>query len=174
MPFDKTFNRLTNGVLFIDGKNTYGKIEEIQNPEVKAKMIDHKVSGMNGTLELPSGLDKMEASCKSNGPFPELQAISMDPWTAHTFMFRGSMENFTGQDRTSQVPYVCTWMGTCKGSKIGDIKQHENMDITYNFNITYVKLEVNGVVKFEIDIINNIHKVNGVDLLATYKNNVGL
>lgn len=174
MPFDKTMNRMTNGVLYIDGRSCYGKIEEVMLPDVVVKMIDHKVNGMNGTLELPTGIDKIEASCKSNGPFPELQKVSLDPWTAHTYMFRGSMENYTGQQRTSQVPYVVTWMGTPKGSKLGDTRQHENIDITYKFNVTYVKLEVNGVVEVEIDVINNIHKVGGVDLLAKYKADVGL
>jgi len=174
MAFDKTFNRLTTAVLYIDGKNTYGKVEEVNNPDVKSKMIDHKTLGMNGTLELPSGMDKMEASFKTNGPFPEVQAMSADPWTPHTLMFRGNLENFTGQARTSQVPYVCIWKGTFKGASLGDAKQHENMGMNYTFNVSYVKLEVDGVARIEIDIINNIHKVNGVDMLGLAKSNLGL
>jgi P2 family phage contractile tail tube protein len=172
--YDKNFSRLNNGVLFLDGNNTYGKVEEVNNPEIKAKMTDHKVLGMNGTLELPSGLDKMEASFKLNGPLDEVSAISADVKTSHDFMFRGSLESYKGQSVVAQRPYVCSWKGTFKNSPGGNQKQHENPELNYSVNVTYYKLTIDGVVMVEIDIINNIHKVKGVDQLAQYKQNLGL
>lgn len=174
MAYDRSLNRLTVGILYFNGNNTFGKVEEINLPDVVAKMIDHKVSGMNGTMELPTGLDKMTSSFKTNGPFKEIIAAAMDIWSVNTFMFRGNLENYIGGERGSQVPYVLTYRGTFKGGKGGDIKQHENIDLMYNINVTYMKLEINGVAQYEIDIINNVHKVLGVDLLATQNRNLGL
>lgn len=172
--FNKNFSRLTNGVLFIDSKNTYGKAEEVNNPEIKAKMTDHKTLGMVGTLELPSGLDKMEGSFKLNGPLANISAMSADVKTSHELIFRGNLEGYQGQSLVSQRPYVCIWKGTFKNSPGGNQKQHENIELNYTLNVTYYKLIIDGEVMCEIDIVNNIHKVDGVDLLAKYKNNVGL
>lgn len=174
MAFDKKIVRMTNGILFIDGQCTYGIVEEVNNPEVKAKMSDHKVLGMNGTIELSSGLDKMEASFKLNGPSEDVSAMATDVKTPHSFVFRGNAEYYVGDKKVAERPYVASWNGTFKNAKMGDQKQHENTELTYTINVSYAKLTINGVVKFEIDIINNIHKSNGVDLLATYKQNVGL
>lgn len=174
MPFDKNFSRLQNAVLHLDGNNLYGKCEEVQNPEIKAKMTDHKTLGMNGTLELSSGLDKMEGSFKLNGPVEEVAAMAADVKTQHEFIFRGNQEVYRGQTKVADRPYVVIWRGTFKNSKLGDQKQHENMELNYTVNVTYVKLVVNNVAKLEIDVINNIHRVDGVDLLAAYRQNLGL
>jgi P2 family phage contractile tail tube protein len=174
MSYDKKYSRLTNGNLFVDGNNMYAKVEEITNPEVKASMSDHKVLGGIGKIELPNGYDKMEASFKLNGPLDEIAAMSANVKSSHEVIFRGSVEGFSGQDIVSERPYVCIWRGTFKNSPGGAQKQHENVELMYTMNITYYKLMINGVSLVEIDIVNNILKVNGVDLLAKYRANLGL
>jgi len=77
--FDNNFHKLTNGVLYLNGNSTYGKTEEINNPKITAKMIEHKVAGMVGTVQLSSGYDKMEASFKLNGPVPEIASSPFKP-----------------------------------------------------------------------------------------------
>ena len=174
MAYDKRYSRLTNGVLFIDGNNAYGKVEEVNNPEITAKVVEHKVLGGVGTVKLPSGYDAMEASFKLNGPLDEVAAMSADIKTSHEIIFRGSVEGYNGQDIVSERPYVCIWRGTFAKSPGGAQKQHENVELMYPMNITYYKLMIDGVSLAEIDFVNNILKVNGVDKLAKYKANVGL
>jgi P2 family phage contractile tail tube protein len=172
--YDKKYSRLTNGVLFIDGNCTYAKVEEIMNPEIKAKLVEHKVLGSVGTVKLSSGYDAMEASFKLNGPLDEVNAMSANVKKSHELIFRGSIEGFGGQDITSERPYVCIWRGTFTNSPGGAQKQHENIEFNYNLSITYYKLMIDGVTLVELDFVNNILKVMGVDLLAKYKANVGL
>src|SRR4051812_34713117 len=126
MAFDGKFQKMTNAVLFIDGNRAYGKVEEINNPKIVAKMVEHKVCGMNGTLELPSGLDKMEASFKLNGPLEEVSSMSANVKQAHTFTFRGNMELYDGQNKVADRAYTVIFKGTFKESPLGDQKQHEN------------------------------------------------
>ena len=40
-------------------------------------------------------------------------------------------------------------------------------------SVTYAKLIVNKVELFEIDVLQNIYKVNVVDMLSTFKKNIG-
>lgn len=174
MSFDKNFSRLQNANVFYDGNSLYAKVEEFNNPEIKAKMSDHKVLGMNGTLELASGLDKMEFSIKFNGPCDEVSADSGDVHTQHEFIFRGNNEVYRGQTKVADRPYVVVCRGTFKNSSLGNQKQHENVELNYSLNCTYVKLQIAQKVLLEIDIINNIHIVDGVDTLAAYRQNLGL
>ena len=39
--------------------------------------------------------------------------------------------------------------------------------------VTYAKLVVNGAEIFEIDVLENIYKVSVVDMLKTFKKNIG-
>jgi P2 family phage contractile tail tube protein len=41
-------------------------------------------------------------------------------------------------------------------------------------NITYIKLMVNDETIYEVDALANIYRVNGQDLLAAYRANLGL
>jgi len=40
-------------------------------------------------------------------------------------------------------------------------------------SVNYAKLIVDGEEIFEIDVLENIYKVEGVDILETYRNNIG-
>ena len=40
-------------------------------------------------------------------------------------------------------------------------------------SVTYAKLVVDGVPLFEIDVLENIYKVGGIDMLTKYKKNIG-
>ena len=39
--------------------------------------------------------------------------------------------------------------------------------------VTYKKLVVNGIEIFEIDVLENIYKVSVLDMLKTFKKNIG-
>ena len=46
-------------------------------------------------------------------------------------------------------------------------------DLETTMSVTYCKLEIAGVVVIEFDALANIYKAAGVDLLATYRTNIG-
>ena len=56
---------------------------------------------------------------------------------------------------------------------MGNFKQHDNVELTSMLTVTYVKQVINGEDVIEIDVLANIFKVNGVDVLAQYRNNIG-
>ena len=65
--------------------------------------------------------------------------------------------------------------GTCsKFQLLGEMKAQENIEFPMEFNNTAVKKTIDGKDIYEIDIPNYIYKVNGVDLLAKTKKNLGL
>lgn len=167
-------NRLTNGNMYINGSSFLGTIEECTLPDIKAKYAEHKALGMNGSVELPSGIDKMEAKIKFNAPYAKTMVLAADPYKAHDLMFRGNLETYEGSQRVAQVPYKCIMKAGFKNINPGSMKQHDNVETESTLNVTYCKLEIDNQVIFEIDVLNNIHKVDGVDILSTYRANLGI
>ena len=69
---------------------------------------------------------------------------------------------------------MCYMTAMYKDFPMGNFKQHDNVEAESNLSVTYCKLVINGVEISEIDVLANIYKVNGVDMLANYRANLGI
>lgn len=166
--------KLTNANVYFDGQNWLGKVEEVNLPEVATKQIEHKAIGMHGTVEIPTGFDKMEVKMKWSSILPDAMKKVGNAFEAFNFQVRSSLEEYQAGTRTGEASVVAFFRGRSKNLPNADFKQHENVDAETNFAVDYYKLEIGGETIFEIDVTNNIYKVDGVDLLATYRANLGI
>lgn len=169
-----TTNRLTNANIYLDGSNYLGKAEEVSAPDVKAIMADNKAIGMFARSELPAGLDKMEAKIKWNAPYLDSAKKMANMRQSFDLQIRTSLETHGPTGIVAEVPNVYFIKGTSKNYKGGDFKQHDNVESETMINVTYFKHVINGTPILEIDVLANIYKVDGVDLLAQYRANLGI
>lgn len=165
--------KLTNGNVYIDGASFLGKTEEIDVPDIVTKMVDHKVLGLVGEIELPAGVEKMECRIKWNGPAPDIMKIMGNPFATHHFQVRGSLETWGSTGRIEQVPYRVSMTGTFKQKPGGKFKQNENVDLESTLSITQYTLEINEERIVEFDAMANVWKVGFIDILASYRANIG-
>ena len=86
---------------------------------------------------------------------------------------RASLETYNGTGRTEEVPAVAFLTGTFKEFPMGNIKPQDNAEYETQMSVTYAKLVVNRQDIFEIDVLQNIYKVGGIDMLANFKRNIG-
>lgn len=166
-------NRITNCNIYVDGGSLLGRAEEVNCPNPKFKMSEHKALGMFGSVEFPSGIDKMEAKIKWNSFYAEVLKKAANPFKAVSLQVRGSIENYTSGGRTGETPIVMFMTAQYKDFPGGNFKQHDNVELESNLSVTYFRQEIAGQVITEIDVLANIFKVDGVDMLATYRNNLG-
>lgn len=166
-------NRVTNANIYLDGKSLLGRAEEVNLPDVKYKMSEHKALGMVGSIEVWSGIEKMEASIKWNSIYADVLKKTSNPFSALKIQVRADVEGYNSQGRVSEVPSVTYLTGQFKNAPMGNFKQHDNVELTSMLSVTYVKQVINGEDVIEIDVLANIFKVNGVDVLAQYRNNIG-
>ena len=61
-------------------------------------------------------------------------------------------------------------MGRVKKFKPGKIEKANSMEAAITLELTYLLVEVDGVVIMEIDKLNQVYNVNGVDMLADVRN----
>ena len=86
---------------------------------------------------------------------------------------RASLETYNGTGRVEEVPATAFIIGTFKEFPLGTIKPHDNAEYETTMAVTYAKLVVNGLEIFEIDVLENIYKVSVLDMLKTFKKNIG-
>jgi P2 family phage contractile tail tube protein len=168
-----SYNRLTNANVYVSGNSLLGQAEEVNLPDLKHKLSEHKALGMIGTTELWAGIDKMEATIKWNSFYKDTLVLFADPTQALQLQIRSSLETYGSTGRTEQKPVVCFITGMPKNFPMGNFKQHDNVEATSQLTIIYMKVEIDRQEIIEVDLMANIFRVNGVDIMAQYRANIG-
>jgi uncharacterized protein len=170
---DLSVSRITNANIYINGVNLMERAEEVEIPNLKQKMVEHKGLGMAGSAEFWAGVDKLEAKIKWASIYPEAEQYLNDPFTFQQIQVRSSIDRYLSNGRSAQLPLVYLMTAAFKdgGSKM--FKQHENVDSTSTLTVYHAQLIIDGVEQFLYDVMANIYSVNGVDLLAQLRANLG-
>ena len=166
-------NRLTNSNVYVDGANFLGRAEEISLPEIKFIMAEHKALGMVGSAEFFAGFEKMESKIKWNALYPDVLKKAANPFKTVAIQARGSLETYSDTGKVSEVAVVAHLRGTFKNLPMGNFKPKDNPEYETSMSVNYAKLVVDGEDIYEIDVLQNIYKVEGQDLLADYRANIG-
>lgn len=168
-----SINRLTNANIYLDGGSMLGRAEEIELPVLQAKMADHKALGMVGSIEAFAGFEKLEGKIKWSSLYPDALRKTANPFRSVQLQVRASVETYASPGRTEERPVVALLTVTFKSLPGGNYKQHENVELESEFLATYFKLTVGGEDITEIDVLANIYKAAGQDVLATYRSHLG-
>jgi uncharacterized protein len=168
-----TVNRLTNANIYIDGNSQLGKAEEVNLPDITFMLSEHKALGMIGKFELFSGIDKMEATIKWNAFYIDVLKQFANPRKTLKLQVRSSLESHDSSGLVSEVPCVAYLTVQPKNFPAGNYKQHDNVEATSKLTCTAYKLEIDGKDVVEFDALANIYSVDGVDIFANYRSNIG-
>jgi hypothetical protein len=166
-------NRITNANVYIDGASLLGRAEEVELPQIKAKMSEHKALGMVGSIEAFAGFEKLEGKIKWASLYPDVLKKAANPFKTVQLQLRGSLYTQTAQGRTDEVPVVALLTVAFKTFPGGNWKQHENVEMETEFVAYYMKIAAGGEDIVEVDVLENIYKAGGEDLLAEYNENIG-
>ncbi len=166
-------NRVTNANVYIAGVSFLGRAEEVTLPQIKHIFSEHKGLGMVAAAEFWSGIDKMEAKFKWASLYPEVMAAVADPTAVVPIQVRANMETYNGTGLLAQVPVVVFLSCAFKDLPLGTFKKHENAEFETNASVYYARMNIAGIDIFEVDVMENIYKVAGTDILAQYKFNTG-
>jgi uncharacterized protein len=166
-------SRVTNANIYLDGASLLGRAEEVELAWPKARMVDHKGLGMFGTAEFPAGIDKLEAKVKWSSIYSEvLPAMSI--FQSHQFQIRASVEQYTSQGRTAELPFVGLMTAQLKDGGPLNFKQHEQVDFPTTLVVYHCEYYLAGIQYLLYDVLANIYVINGVDQLLNFRGNMGL
>jgi P2 family phage contractile tail tube protein len=165
--------KLSNANVYIDGSNFFGTVKEVTLPEGAAKMVEYMALGMQGSIDLPVGFEKMSAKFVWTSFHEEAIKATADIYKGLKMQIRANLEEYSSAGLIGEKAFVCSINGTSTNMPAGSFKAQENMEVETNFNVTYIKVTIGGKDVYEFDPVLNIYKVNGVDRLSNFRNNIG-
>lgn len=164
--------KLKNLNLFNDGNNYLGQVESVTLPKLSRKMEEWRGGGMDGPVQADMGQEALELAWTAGGILDT--AIAQYGITSAT----GCMLRFAGayqRDDTGDVDAVeVVVRGRHKEIDFGDAKPGDNTQHKYTTVAAYYKLTINGRVLIEIDTLNFVFVVDGVDRLAEQRRALGV
>lgn len=165
---------LYNANVYLNNDSHAGQAEEVTLPDLKPKTTDHKPLSGIGSIKIPTGLDQMSMKIKWNSIDPDVMKAAANFYTSSDIMIRANSDTWENGSRTGSVPVVAIIRGLSVNLPAIALKHQDNPDIETEFSVTAYKLLINGEVIFDVDIYAQVYIVDGVDLMADYRANLGI
>lgn len=163
---------LTNSSVYL-GTNLYGKVDKFTTPDVEVNTVEMKQG--YGTYKLPVGINPLTVSFDLTCLDKTVYSKISNPFNEVNLTVYGSLSTFNNETLTKEQQAKLIMRGSLgKKSLLGELKQQENSTIAIEMNISSFKLIVAGETWEHLDIPNVIWTVNGKDMLANLKKNLGL
>ncbi len=166
--------RLKNLNLFVDANSWMGVVESITLPKFSRKFQKYRGGGMPGAVDIDMGLDDgaLDTEFTINGTEGSLFSyLSTAKADGIQMRFLGSLE----RDDTGETQAVeLVLHGRFKSIDSGTWKPADVNTTKVSCTNTYAKLTIGGEVVYEVDVLNMIEKVAGVDRLAAHRKAIGL
>lgn len=103
------------------------------------------------------------------------QSLTFLAGKSRQFTFRGTLQSYdnTTGNLTEQALKIVTRVFP-KGINLGTLSVAAGMGTSGEFEVAYIKIDINGKTMVEIDKLNFICIIDGVDYLAESRRNMGL
>ena len=170
-----TIAKIRDANVYINGTSTHGQANEITLPEIKPSKSEAKNLGMVGVLKLDNGgFEALEATIKWNSPNNDVKIILANSRKKVDLMVRSQRDVYENGDLVREESVIYYLRGTSASYNMGSLKAKDDTENETKIDLSYIKEVVNGQEIVELDVVNNIYRVGGQDLLATYRKNLGV
>lgn len=162
---------LKNQNAFIDGVGYIGEIETMNPPKLARKFEGWRGAGLDAEVQIDMGMEAMEAELTFGG-LPD--AIFNSFGTTRLDGVQIRMVGAYQRDDTGQVAAVEQVMrGRFAEIDQGETKTGGDSKTKVKCNAVYYKLLIDGREVVEVDVLNLVCRVNGVDRLAEQRAAIG-
>ena len=153
--------------VYLDGVKMIGVAEEVELPTLGMKSGNVEGMGILGEVESPTlgQFEKMEQVINFSHMYSSAAAV-MQRYSSVNITVRAAQQNYDLQGGYNHIQLRVVSRGRVKNFEPGKLKRGENMGAKLTLELTYLLIETGGQKQIEIDKLNNVYKVNGVDLLA--------
>lgn len=164
---------LKNFNLFVEGQGYAGRVEELTLPKLTRKTEEFRGGGMHAPVEIALGLEKLEMEFTlreysrevlNQWGVSDLQGVGL------RFLGVAVKDDSTGETDSIEIVVRGRWreldFDTAKAGEMNTMK--------VMVALSYYKYLVNTEAVIEIDPVNMIEKVNGVDQLQKQREALSL
>ena len=153
--------------VYLDGDKMIGVAASATLPEANMKTSTVAGVGVNGELDSPTigQFESMEQEIQFNTLYSSAMDM-LNPLSVVNLTFRAAQQVYDKTGGYSFKGLRVVEMGRVKKMNPGKIEKGEAMEATVTMELTYLLIEVDGEQLVEIDKLNGVYKVKGVDMLA--------
>ncbi|MER9506048.1 phage major tail tube protein [Mesorhizobium sp. M0579] len=154
--------------LYYDGNSYAGRVDSITPPTLTFTSEEHRAGGMDGPKKLEMGMEAMTATLIISDYDPAL--ISLFGVDNVPLVARGAVQ---AQGKPAE-PVVLNMRGMLMALELAEWKPGSKSLKTLTYELDYFRYRQAEVEYMEIDIINMVRRIGGVDQLATQRLAIGL
>lgn len=163
--------KLKNWNVFANGEDYAGVAAEITLPKLAEKVEQWRGAGMLAEVDVGMGLEKLELEHKYGGLvlgiLRQFGAVGVG----------SSMIRFVGAYQEDVAGGVAAAELVVRGKHVeidpGSAKTGDDTEWTVKSTLVYLRWRVNGRTEVEIDVINNIFIVDGIDRMVEIRAALG-
>ena len=167
-------SKLKNMNLFNEGSAYTGLVKSVTLPPLARKMESFRGGGMNGPAKADLGLSDDGIQFEWNAGGLLIQALKQFGAVSAS----GVPLRFVGAYQADDTGVVSAVEIIVRGRhetiEMGDAAPGEDTEQKVTTTCTYYKLAIDGADVIEIDVLNFIEKVDGVDLLEAQRQALGI
>lgn len=163
--------KLKNFNLLLDGESYAGVAREVVLPKLARKTEEFRAAGMNGPVAADMGLEALNMEFTVGMDVRVYRQFGISKVDGALIRFVGAWQR-EDSDQVTAVEVVAR--GRYTELDPGTAKAGEDAPLKVMANLSYYKLTVDGQVEIEIDLMNFVEVVGGVDRLEEQRNALGL
>lgn len=158
--------------LFADGVSLVGEIDEVSLPKLTRKTEDYLGGGMVAPVQIDLHQEKLEMEITCAGYLRDaITQYGLAKADGGMWRFAGAYQ----RDDTGDVMAVeIIARGRFSELDRGKAKVGSKSETKMKAALTYYKESIDGVDQIEIDAINFVFVIRGVDMLAKHRKAIGL
>lgn len=167
-------DKLINYEVFKDGTRKLG-MADVTLPAIEYKTSTLSGAGIGGEIEMPTPGQTASMETEINWRTINEDVTTLLAMKAHDLEIRGANEQYdagTGEIKTQAVKVNIR--GLPKKGDIGSFKPADHTDTKTTLEVIYLKVTIDDKKVVEIDKLNYIHYVDGVDYMASVRAALGL
>lgn len=165
--------KVSNANVYVNGVDLLGRAEEVEFPQLKHKMQEHKGLGMAGSAEFEAGMGKLEAKITWASVYGDVAPAVFNGLAPAAIMIRGYQQEFSSGGAVNELPVVAMLSGVFKESPKLSVKHQESQSAESALSVYSYQLLIGGITQLQIDVLANIYIVQGIDVLANFRQILG-
>ncbi|AHN84828.1 major tail tube protein [Vibrio phage Rostov 7] len=166
--------RLINFRVYVNGNNQAG-VATVDLPDLEFMTDTVSGAGIAGEVDSPilGHLSSMTATVTWRTITS--YALSLTAPKSHSIDFRGSQQIYdAASGELKSKPVRVSVKATPKRTGLGSLEVGSTTDSESEFEVTYLKLWIDGIERAEIDKYNFKFVIDGVDYLASVRSDLGI
>lgn len=166
-------NKIIEANAYIDGNTHAGKIAEVKFPTLEFDAQELDALGMAMTVSLPGKLKEMDGEVTWNSVYPEAEARVLNPFNGIPLQLRSNVRRYGSNGLIEEVPMVSFLNIMTYSNDLGELNMKDAQKRPVKYKVLSLRQVVAGRETLHVDPWSNTYRVNGVDIFAKMKENIG-